>query len=317
MSLTILLFISVLLLAYANGANDNFKGVATLWSSGVLNYKQALIFSNVASFLGAVTAYFFATTLLKNFSGKGLVPNDIVKSIPFALSIALGAAITILIATKLGFPISTTHSIVGGLTGAGIMAVGSSVQFAALGKVFLLPLILSPIIASFLGFAIYYFVKNKTPKNEKLTDAAHITSASIVCFAHGLNDAPKIISLLLLCNYFPNSLNFLLVGILTVVGSVLHAKKVATKMSKKITTLNHVKGLTANGITGFLVIVASYFGLPVSFTHISVGAIYGVSIQDNTANKKEVKNIVLSWVLTLPIAFICSAVIYLILKQTI
>jgi PiT family inorganic phosphate transporter len=311
------LLIAVLLLAYANGANDNFKGVATLWSSGVLSYKQALIFSNVASFLGAITAYFFAATLLKNFSGKGLVPNDIVASVPFALAIALGAAITILIATRFGFPVSTTHGIVGGLTGAGIMAVGNAVKFSALGKVFLLPLILSPIISALMGILIYYLVKNRKPKNEKLTDGFHIFSASVVCFSHGLNDAPKIVSLLLLCNYLPNSVNFLLVGLLTVIGSVLHAKKVATTMSKKITTLNHIKGLAANGVTGFLVILASYFGLPVSFTHISVGAIYGVSVQDKTANINEVKKIVLSWVLTLPIAFICSAVIYLILKQTI
>ncbi len=317
MSLILVLFISVLLLAYANGANDNFKGVATLWSSEVLNYKQALIFSNVASFLGTVIAYFFATALLKNFSGKGLVPNNIVASVPFALSIALGAAITILIATKFGFPVSTTHGLVGGLTGAGVMAVGASVHFASLGKVFLLPLILSPIISALLGILFYYFVKNAKPKNQKLTDSFHIFSASAVCFAHGLNDAPKIISLLLLCNYLPNSLNFLLIGLLTVIGSILHAKKVATRMSKKITILNHVKGLTANGITGVLVIIASYFGLPVSFTHISVGAIYGVSVQDKTANTNEIKKIVLSWVLTLPLAFICSAIIYYFLKQTI
>jgi inorganic phosphate transporter, PiT family len=315
MTITIILFISVLLLAYANGANDNFKGVATLWSSGVLNYKQALIFSNVASFLGAITAYFFATTLLKSFTGKGLVPNDIVSSIPFALSISLGAAITILIATKFGFPISTTHSLVGGLSGAGIMAVGTAIQLEALGKVFLLPLLISPVIAAVLGLCIYNFTKKTKAKNEKTTDAFHIFSASVVCFAHGLNDTPKIVSLLLLCNFLPSKCNFLLVGLLTVIGSVLHAKKVATTMSKKITTLNHLKGLTANSITSFMVILASCFGLPVSFTHISVGAIYGVSIQDKTANNNEVKKIVLSWVLTLPIAFICSAIIYYILKQ--
>jgi inorganic phosphate transporter, PiT family len=315
LTLLFLLFIAVLLLAYANGANDNFKGVATLWSSGVLTYKQALLFSNVATFLGVVTAYFFAATLLKNFSGKGLVPNDIVASVPFALSIALGAAITILIATKFGFPISTTHSIVGALSGVGLMAVGSAVKFGVLGKVFLLPLVLSPILSAILGILIYKIVKNIKPKKEKLTDGFHIFSASVVCFAHGLNDAPKIISLLLLCNYLPNAYNFLIVGLLTVIGSVLHAKKVATTMSKKITTLNHVKGLTANGITGLLVILASYFSLPVSFTHISVGAIYGVSVQDKTANTLEVKKIVLSWLLTLPLAFICSAIIYYILKN--
>ena len=66
----IILFISVILLAYSNGANDNFKGVATLWGSGTLTYKQALILATITTFAGSVCSYFFADALVKNFPAK-------------------------------------------------------------------------------------------------------------------------------------------------------------------------------------------------------------------------------------------------------
>jgi inorganic phosphate transporter, PiT family len=313
--MTIVLFFAVLFLAFANGANDNFKGVATLWSSGVLNYKKALILSSITTFLGVITAYFFATTLLKNFSGKGIVPNEIVQSIPFVLSIALGAGLTIILATQLGFPISTTHSIVGGLTGVGLIAMGSQVNFATLGRNFFLPLILSPILATTISI-IVYSISNKVPTlSDKLVNKFHIFSAGIVCFSHGLNDAPKIIALVLMSHFFETPLYFLLVAIFMFMGSVLYTKKVATTMSKKIAILTTQKGLSANSVTGVLVIIATTFGLPVSFTHISVGAIYGAGVLDKTANGKEVSKIVLSWVLTLPIAAIISATGYYFFKN--
>ena len=99
------------------------------------------------------------------------------------------------------------------------------------------------------------------------------------------------------------------------IGGIINAKKVANTMSKKITTLSHVQGFTANIVTGALVIAASIFGLPVSTTHVSVGSIYGIGLLSKTANNKEVFKIVLSWVLTLPIAGLLSAIIYFILQK--
>jgi len=70
--ISILLFAAVLLLTYSNGANDNFKGTATLWGSGTLNYRQALILATVFTFAGSLCSYFFAESLIRNFSVKGL-----------------------------------------------------------------------------------------------------------------------------------------------------------------------------------------------------------------------------------------------------
>lgn len=86
-------------------------------------------------------------------------------------------------------------------------------------------------------------------------------------------------------------------------------------MSKKISSLNHGQGFTANLVTSLLVISASKLGLPVSTTHVSVGSIYGIGIVNKTANNKEISKIVLSWVLTLPLAALVSAlIIFLLIK---
>ncbi len=149
------IFVATVFLAYANGANDNFKGVATLFGSQTTNYKAAIWWATVTTFAGSICSVIFANALLKNFSGKGLVPDAIADTSSFHLAVALGAAITVILATVTGFPISTTHGITGALTGAGLAAIGSQLNFAALGKSFFIPLLLSPLIAIMLGVILY------------------------------------------------------------------------------------------------------------------------------------------------------------------
>ena len=137
----ILLVGAVLFLAYSNGANDNFKGVATLLGSNTLNYKHALVLATGTTFAGSVFSTFFAQKLIKSFSGKGLVPDGVAASPEFLLAVALAAAFTVILATGLGFPISTTHALTGALVGSGFMAVGREVNFSILGERFFFPLL--------------------------------------------------------------------------------------------------------------------------------------------------------------------------------
>src|SRR3954467_10161627 len=152
---TVLLILAVAFLAYSNGANDNFKGVASLYGSRACSYKTALSWATFTTFAGSVTAILIAQGLLKKFSGKGLVPDALTASPQFLLAVALGAGLTVILATLLGFPVSTTHGLTGALVGAGYVAVGNSVNIALLGKAFVLPLLLSPILAIALGGLIY------------------------------------------------------------------------------------------------------------------------------------------------------------------
>jgi PiT family inorganic phosphate transporter len=152
----VLLFLATCFLAYANGANDNFKGVASLYGCRAASYRTAISWATMTTFAGSIAAIFLAQALLKKFSGKGLVPDALVVSEPFLLSVALGAAVTVILASFLGFPISTTHSLMGSLIGCGFVAVGRAVNLAALGKGFILPLLLSPILAIVVGATLYF-----------------------------------------------------------------------------------------------------------------------------------------------------------------
>jgi PiT family inorganic phosphate transporter len=145
----------VCFVAYSNGANDNFKGVASLFGSRTCNYHTAIGWATVTTCAGSLAAMFLAQELLKRFSGKGLVPEALTASPGFVVAVALGAGVTVLLATQLGFPISTTHGLTGALVGAGLVAVGGRVHLAALGKGFVLPLLLSPLLAVALGAIVY------------------------------------------------------------------------------------------------------------------------------------------------------------------
>ena len=70
----VLLFAAVAFLAWSNGANDNFKGVAALYGSGIASYRKALAWATVTTGAGSVAGLFLAAELLRKFSGKGLVP---------------------------------------------------------------------------------------------------------------------------------------------------------------------------------------------------------------------------------------------------
>ena len=141
------LVIACLCLAYANGANDNFKGVATLFGSGTSDYRRALSWATATTLLGSLAAVLLAGRLLRVFSGKGLIADSLVGEPTYAAAVALGAGLTVLLATRIGMPISTTHGLVGALVGAGL-AAGSPINVAQLGGGFFLPLLVSPLVAA-------------------------------------------------------------------------------------------------------------------------------------------------------------------------
>src|SRR3989338_135227 len=159
MTLWIFIILSAaLFVAYANGANDNFKGVATLFGSGTTDYRKALTWATLTTFSGSVAAFFFATRLVKTFTGKGLVPDALIGNPAFLAAVAIGAGFTVLFAARFGIPISTTHGLTGALVGAGLAAIGSELGFGALGKTFVMPLTASPFAAIALTAILYSFM---------------------------------------------------------------------------------------------------------------------------------------------------------------
>lgn len=116
--IAMLALIAAALLAFANGANDNFKGVATLYGSGTTSHRLALVWATLTTAGGSLLAVWFAHELLARFSGKGIVSEELTAQGNFGVAVALAAGITVLLASRLGFPISTTHARVGSMVGA-------------------------------------------------------------------------------------------------------------------------------------------------------------------------------------------------------
>ena len=81
-------------------------------------------------------------------------------------------------------------------------------------------------------------------------------------------------------------------------------------MGRGITSMNHGQGFAANMATGLLVIGATRLGMPVSTTHVSVGALFGIGVTTGQANLGVMRKVVLSWVLTLPCAAAIAAGTY-------
>lgn len=120
--MTFLLLLAVCILAYSNGANHNFKGVASLYGSGTTGYRTAIGLATVTTFAGSVAAPFLEQALRSRFSGQGLVPDALVGSDYFLRAVAVSAGTTVILATLTGLPISTTHALTGAMLGSGWVA---------------------------------------------------------------------------------------------------------------------------------------------------------------------------------------------------
>jgi len=376
MLVTAFLFVTTLFVAYANGANDNFKGVATLFGSNTATYRSAITLATITTLAGSICSLYFAEALVHAFSGKGLVPDAVAVSPYFLLAVAAGAGATVFLATLKGLPISTTHALTGALAGAGLAAVGPELNLARLGSVFFAPLLLGPVLAVLLTIPCYRTLRSLSGRlgirresclcvgtrqfipvrqlhynaalqqysmtapasagvditvgtqkdcieryqgkllgisGQSLVNGLHYLSAGTVSFARGLNDTPKIVGLLLVVQALHIQFGMLAIATAMAVGGLLSGRKVAITMSKKIARMNDGQALTANLVTGLLVIFASRFGLPVSTTHVSVGAISGIGLVNGSADKGVLGGILVSWLLTLPVAAVFGALLYALL----
>lgn len=349
-----LIVAAALLLAFGNGANDNFKGFATVWGSDTLSYRHALILATIATVAGSLASLLLADGLVQAFSGKGLVPDAVAAAPAFLFGVAGGAGLTVLLATRLGFPVSTTHALIGGLTGAGLGQAAGAVDPEALAGAFLAPLLLSPLIAAVLSVVAHRLFGARlfgpsarerdcacvvTPEPDvqpaagalaqrialpavvvasdaecaradapvrvsisRSLDRLHILSAMSICFARGVNDTPKLAALFLAAKMAGAEVSVALIAAIMAVGGLVFSRRVARTMSRRVTRLGHGEGLAANAITALMVLFASKLGLPVSTTHVAVGAIAGVGASARTLDRKALCSVLLSWVATLPLA---------------
>ena len=176
--LSLFVFLAVLLVAYANGANDIFKGVATLYGGGVTNYRLALLWAVGTTLAGSLLAALLAESLIKTFSGSGLVPPSVLADPSFVVAVALGAALTVFFSALAGIPISTTHALAGALIGAGFMAARTELNLAVLGDKFFLPLAVSPLLSIALVSSLFPLLR-RTARRFGITGTSCICVSSV------------------------------------------------------------------------------------------------------------------------------------------
>jgi PiT family inorganic phosphate transporter len=310
----------VLMLAWANGANDVCKGVATLLGSGAASGRHALLWGSLWTVLGGVAAVFWGAALVSTFS-NGFLESGFPVSTLFIVGALSGAVAWVLLATRLGWPVSTTHALLGGIVGAALIIAGpQGLRGAAVANKALLPLLLSPLIAIVLCWCLLWvgrlvarrvpawrpgcceheawqrnpFVcdergQQSTITSQRVWTALHWFSAGTTSFARGLNDVPKIAAFLLLAlasglsgevSSHHAALAIMAVAVVMGLGGIWGGRRVLGVLAHRVTTLDPGRSLAANLGTSALVLAASPLGLPVSTTHVSTGSLIGIRWAD-------------------------------------
>lgn len=347
-------------LAWANGANDNIKGAATLVGCGLRSASQAIVIATAATALGGLVSLLLGQGLVAAFSGNGFLPDELAGTPSLLVPVGLGAAVTVGIATWRGLPVSTTHALIGALLGAGLMAAPENVQFGPALGALVMPLVLLPLSAIMLALSTIPLARRMRAHTEQLPDAclcteleanaygetvaareivrlgtaadpacqpvaakaamrvspvraldtAHVLSALGVSFARGLNDTPKIAAIGLAGAGSGAEVIGIGVVLAMVLGGLLAAHRVADTMAWRVTRMDPAEGLGGNLVTSGLVLAASALALPVSTTHVSCGALFGIAAGNRGGQSRNIVTIALAWVLTLPLGAVLGAFFY-------
>jgi len=186
MELSILPFVLVLLLAFANGANDVSKAISTLVGSGVTDYRSAILWGTCWTVIGAGLSGVLATAMVKIFS-QGLLASDAPASPALAPAVLTGAVLWVLVASWTGLPVSTTHALIGAIVGAGLVAFGSEgLVWTGIGKKIVLPLLLSPMLAVTVAVLVHQLIRTLAARWEGTCLCVMPTAKALVMVdAHG------------------------------------------------------------------------------------------------------------------------------------
>ncbi len=327
-----LTFISVILAAivfeYSNGFHDAANAIATVVSTRVLTPRRAIAMAAFFNLTGALLGGAVASTI-----GKGLVDTNIV-TMPTVLC-ALIAAFAWNIATWwFGLPSSSSHSLIGGLCGAALAAARGNWSVikwnAGVWPKVVVPMITSPVAGFIFGgllmLLLFITLRRFTPHFvNSLFGKLQIFSAAWMAHSHGSNDAQKtmgVITLALLTgtkagsfDHLPAWLNFLktptfvlptwvvvLCALTMAVGTAAGGWRIIRTLGHRMVKLQPVHGFAAETTAAVIIQAASYYGIPLSTTHVISTSIMGVGAVKRFSGMRwtVVERIIWAWLFTLP-----------------
>ena len=309
--LLVVTIVMALAFAYSNGLNDAANALATVVSTRALTPIAAVAMGAAMNLLGALTGTAVAKTI-----GKGIVDPDFMTQTA-VLAAIVAAVVWVITATRFGFPVSVSHSLVAGVLGAGIASAGiSRVNDAIMTKV-LLALAFSPIlgfIGAFLMMVILYWGLRRwtLPSVTSVFIKLQILSAALLSYTHGKNDAQNAIGIMALgwAVYYsqdPTVESWMQVsaGLAMGLGTALGGWRVIRTVGTRITRLEPTSGFVANMAAAAVIEAASNIGLPVSTTHTASSSIMGVGATRglSAVSLSVVRGILGAWLVTYPFCF--------------
>ncbi|MDO4541426.1 MAG: inorganic phosphate transporter [Bacillota bacterium] len=311
-TLLVLVVVMALLFEFINGFHDTANAIATSVYTRALTARQAISLAAVFNFIGALVSEKVAMTIT-----HGLVSVELEQYV--ILAALLGAITWNLITWYLGIPSSSSHALIGSLLGATIVHT-MSLEYVkwdgVLDKV-VIPLCTSPIIGFLLGFTLMKFLfgtlKDWHPaKANKIFSKLQILSAALVAYSHGNNDAQKTMGIITLALISGGMLSpdhgiplwvKIACAFMIALGTSVGGWRIMSTMGSKVTRLEPPSGFAAQTASALVIEGASFLGAPVSTTQVITTSIMGVGSARRFSSVKWgiAQNIVVAWVVTLPI----------------
>ncbi|MHA7734718.1 inorganic phosphate transporter [Nitrosopumilus sp. S6] len=302
--------IVALIFDFVNGFNDSANSVATVIGTRVLKPLHAVTMSAVANFVGP---FIFGVAVASTIA-KGIVSMDDI-TIYMIIGGLAGAITWSTICTYFGLPISNSHSLIGGIMGAGIAGLGfEKLVYGGLTKVFA-GIVIAPIggiIFGLLltGLIITVFASRRPAIVNKTFGRLQIISSGWFALTHGANDGQKtmgIIVLILVSTGFMDEFEMPIWVIFAAaaamgLGTFFGGYKVIKTLGVKVARLRPYQGFCAETGGGLMLAIFAVFGIPASTTHAITGTIMGSAAarRKRAVRWKVSRQIVFSWIITIP-----------------
>lgn len=327
--LTLPVLIALILVAltfdFLNGLHDTANSIATLVSTRMLRPRYAVIW---AAFFNFVAFLVFGVHVARTV-GVGIVSADIMDA-HVIFGALMGAIFWNLITWWAGIPSSSSHALIGGLVGAGLVKAGiGSIVWPGLLTTSAF-IVLSPLLGFFLALMLILAVSwaffGANPRTVEPTfQWLQFGAASLISLGHGGNDAQKtmgIIAVLLFSQGHLGSDFYVPFWVVITcqaamaLGTLVGGWRIVRTVGSKITRMTPVQGCCASAGGAIMLFAATFLGIPVSTTHTVTGAVIGVgaarkvsAVRWNIAG-----NILIAWIVTLPAAALMAAACYLLSK---
>ena len=306
---------------YTNGFHDAANAIATSVSTGALTPRVALAMAAVMNFVGAFLGQKVAQTV-----SETITPPDGSHGLVIVMAGLLGAITWNLITWYYGLPSSSSHALIGGLVGSAL-AAGISVNWdIVVGKV-VIPMILSPLFAFTVAFAvmvaIMWIFRNANPsKANRGFKLAQTVSAAAMALGHGLQDAQKtmgVIFLALLTGGYVGATDSLPLWVIfsaaaaISLGTYSGGWRIMRTLGRRIIHLDPPRGFAAESVAASVLYTTAYvFEAPISTTHTITSAVMGVGATKRLSAVRwgVARSILTAWVLTFPAAGLAAAICY-------